>query len=95
MYLFLPGTFGPHIDKAIVVHFDGVPVLIQPVRGEVDRSLVGVVLWKHPTTTNADLLIIFLAILSWHTRFNRPGLQETEDEQRGRKHSKPEKAETT
>lgn len=34
----LPGASGPHVDETVVVHIQGVPVLVEPVRGEVHRQ---------------------------------------------------------
>lgn len=33
--MWLPGAGGPHVDEAVVVHIQAVPVLIEPVRREV------------------------------------------------------------
>lgn len=31
----LPGASGPHVDETVVVHVQGVPVLVEPVGREV------------------------------------------------------------
>ena len=48
--LYLPGTLGSHVDKAVVVCdiFSHVPHFIQPIRSEKVWNSVGSIVWKLP-----------------------------------------------